>query len=205
MAPPPAAPAAAPEPTRATSDAAQDPADAPQAVAPPDQNGPAGLPPVSPATATLATTAPLPASPPPAAANASESSSATPRPEPPAQLASAVATLARQGEGNHRLTLQLDPGALGRIEVVIDRGHGTPATVTLTVERPETLLRLVRDQDQLARALDQAGIPAEDRQLRFQLAAPDAPPAAPDPARADARPAPMPPPIVRLRGIDITA
>lgn len=104
------------------------------------------------------------------------------RAEPPEQVAQFVARLARNGDGEHRLTLRLDPGELGRIEVVIDRSQGLGASVTLIVERPETLLRLVRDQDQLARALDQAGLASEDRNIRFQLASDDAPSA----SRADA-------------------
>jgi len=92
-----------------------------------------------------------------------------------------VAVLARRGDGNHRLTMRLDPGELGQIEVVIDRPPGAPATVTLTVERPETLLRLMRDQDQLARALGQAGLGPEDRGLHFRLAPQDPPQADPRP------------------------
>ena len=102
-----------------------------------------------------------------------------PRGDPPAQIAGAVAVLARNGAGSHRLILQLDPAELGRVQVVIDRRDGVPATVTLTVARPETLLRLVRDQDQLSRALDQAGLAPEGRSVRFQLAAPDPAPDAP--------------------------
>ncbi|MCC6720138.1 MAG: flagellar hook-length control protein FliK [Acetobacteraceae bacterium] len=103
-----------------------------------------------------------------------------------------MAVLARNGEGTHRLTLQLDPGELGRIAVVIDRRRGSPAAVTVTVERPETLLRLVRDRDGLANALNQAGLAAEDRTLRFQLAPPDArpAPALAAPPGAESRPPP---------------
>ena len=126
---------------------------------------------------------------PPADATSAYVLSAYARAEPPAQLAGIVAALARNGEGAHRLTLRLDPIELGHIEVVIDRKHGQPAAVTLTVERPETLLRLVRDQDQLARALDLAGLPAEDRKLRFQLATRDPARASDtDAPRSDTRP-----------------
>ena len=95
------------------------------------------------------------------------------RAEPPAQVASFVASLASTGNSAQRLTLRLDPIELGHIEVTIDRRHGMPATITLSVERPETLLRLVRDQEQLLRALDLAGLAAGDRDLRFQLATRD--------------------------------
>ena len=134
---------------------------------------------------------------PSAYATSSYATSAYARAEPPAQIADVVASLARNGEGAHRLTLRLDPIELGHIEVVIDRQHGMPAAVTLTVERPETLLRLVRDQDQLSRALDLAGLAAEDRNIRFQLATRDAPRASdadaprPDPRHAQ-NPSPNP-------------
>ena len=53
--------------------------------------------------------------------------------------------------------------------------------VTLTAERPQTLDLLARDQTQLHRALDQAGVPAEGRSVTFHLApAPSA-----DPPRTD--------------------
>ena len=42
--------------------------------------------------------------------------------------------------------------------------------MALIVERPQTLLLLLRDQDQLHRALDQAGVPADGRTVSFHLA-----------------------------------
>ena len=44
----------------------------------------------------------------------------------------------------------------------------------LKVEKPDTLLLLLRDQPQLHRALDLAGVPSTQRTLQFHLA-PDAP------------------------------
>jgi len=144
------------------------------APGPPAAVAPAGIVPVAPSpAAALAELAP-----PPLRMGLS-------RADPPGQVAATVAVLVQRGEGAHRLTLRLDPVELGRIEIVVNRHREGPAEVMLTVERPETLLRLVRDQEQLARALDQAGLRAEGRTVSFQLAAPP-PPA--DVARAPAAP-----------------
>lgn len=71
-----------------------------------------------------------------------------------------------------QLVIRLDPAELGRVQLRIERTPGGPARVELLVERPETLL-LLRDQPQLHRALDLAGVPAIDRTLQFQLAPPE--------------------------------
>lgn len=99
-------------------------------------------------------------------------------------MANAVVLLSQRGEGAHRLTLRLDPVELGPVEIVIDRSKDGPATISLTAARPETLLRLVRDHEQLSRALDQAGLTAEGRSVTFHLAPTEAPRGAP-PASAD--------------------
>jgi len=94
-------------------------------------------------------------------------------------LASFVVSAASQPNAAQHLTIQLDPGELGRVQVHIERAPDGPAKVELVVERPDTLLMLLRDQPQLHRALDLAGVPAADRTLQFQLA-----PAAANPSAA---------------------
>ncbi|WP_237216688.1 flagellar hook-length control protein FliK [Falsiroseomonas oryziterrae] len=54
------------------------------------------------------------------------------------------------------LTVTLDPAELGRVEVAIERS-GAEARITVTAERPETLLLLQRDRTELERALSTAG------------------------------------------------
>ena len=71
------------------------------------------------------------------------------------------------------MTLQLDPPDLGQVQIRIDRPQDAPAQVDITVQRPETLTLLQGDQPQLQRALDQAGIPAEGRNLNLHLAPPE--------------------------------
>lgn len=87
-------------------------------------------------------------------------------------LASFTASSALPG-APRQLVIRLDPAELGRVQLRIDRTPGGPARVELLVERPETLLLLLRDQPQLHRALDLAGVPATDRTLQFQLAQPE--------------------------------
>jgi len=75
--------------------------------------------------------------------------------------------------GNARLSLRLEPEELGRVQIQIERTHEAAAKIEITVERPETMNLLQRDQNQLHRALDQAGFPAEGRTLSFHFATPD--------------------------------
>ena len=70
------------------------------------------------------------------------------------------------------MTLHLAPAELGAVQIGIERAPDGPAKVSLLVERPETLLLLMRDQPALHRALDAAGLPAEGRTLHFGLAQP---------------------------------
>ena len=70
----------------------------------------------------------------------------------------------------HVMTIQLAPNELGRVDIRIERSDNEPAKIQLSVERPETLSRLVHDQSQLQQALDQAGIPAHGRTIEFSLA-----------------------------------
>lgn len=88
-------------------------------------------------------------------------------------LASFATSAAQPGAPQH-LTIRLDPMDLGRVEVRIERIPGGPARVDLVVERPDTLLLLLRDEPQLHRALDLAGIPTAERTLQFHLAPPNA-------------------------------
>jgi hypothetical protein len=48
--------------------------------------------------------------------------------------------------------------------------------VDITVEKTETLTLLLRDQPELQRVLDQAGVPPEGRSVTFHVAPPDATP-----------------------------
>ena len=112
----------------------------------------------------------------PAAASGSPSAVSEPALASPAhtasaasQVAPALVSLAHAPDGAQRLTLRLDPPELGQVQIRIERPQDAPARVEITVERQETLTLLLRDQPQLQRALDQAGIPADGRSVTFHM------------------------------------
>ena len=94
--------------------------------------------------------------------------------------------MGHMSDGTQRVTMRLDPPELGRVQVRIDRPTDAPARVEITVEKAETLTLLLRDQTQLQRALDQAGVPAEGRSVTFHVASPEPAP------RSEPAPAPAP-------------
>lgn len=83
--------------------------------------------------------------------------------------------VARSPDGGRQLTLRLDPEELGRVEIRIDRPAAGPARVEITVEKTDTLNLLLHDQQQLQRALDQAGVPPDGRSVTFHVATPEQP------------------------------
>jgi Meckel syndrome type 1 protein len=91
-----------------------------------------------------------------------------PPPLPVRQLAPVLVSLAFAG-GNEALTITLDPGELGRVEVSIGQGRDA-GQVRIVAERPETLALLQRDQRELDRTLTQAGLGDMARSLSFSLA-----------------------------------
>ena len=126
-------------------------------------------------TASAGPPAPVPTDVAPATTNAQP-----PTPAPIArQIGDVAVTLLRSvGGGDRQLTVRLDPPQLGRVQVAIAQARGGAAAVTLTVERPETLLLALRDEPALHRALDRAGVPTEARTVTVQLAPQRAEPSA---------------------------
>ena len=76
----------------------------------------------------------------------------------------------RTRAGDQQLTVRLDPPELGHVSVAISQPRGGGTSVTLTVERPDTLLMVLRDAPALHRALDRAGIASDGRTVTFELA-----------------------------------
>ena len=96
-------------------------------------------------------------------------------PPPPARQVAQIAIALSLGSGQApRLTVALEPEALGRVEIRIERGlEGEAATVRVLAERPETLALLQRDARELDRALNQAGVPIAEGALQFGLSSGD--------------------------------
>jgi flagellar hook-length control protein FliK len=72
-------------------------------------------------------------------------------------------------DGANRITVQLHPADLGRIEVKLELGDSGRLSATVVVDRPETLDMMQRDARGLERALQQAGLDADSDSLQFSL------------------------------------
>ncbi len=118
------------------------------------------------------TAAPLSLASSPETAHVAGARSAAAGPPPSQQVAPALAQLSHSASGG-QLTLRLNPGELGHVQVQIDRAADGTASVHITAERPETLQLLVADQAQLHRTLDSAGVPHEGRTLSLALGNPE--------------------------------
>jgi flagellar hook-length control protein FliK len=86
------------------------------------------------------------------------------------QIAPALVGVLKTTDGTHSVIVRLQPAELGQVQIRIDRNSEGVAHVDVTVDRPETLELLQRDQPRLDQALDQAGIPSAGRNVSFSLA-----------------------------------
>jgi len=86
----------------------------------------------------------------------------------PAQQAVPMVVGLATGPGG-ALSLTLEPKALGRIEVTVSRDEAGHTSIEVRADRTETLGLLMRDGAVLERALDDAGMNAENRSLSFDL------------------------------------
>jgi hypothetical protein len=96
-------------------------------------------------------------------------------PAPAAQVAPALLSLAQSADGGQQMTLRLHPAELGMVQVRIDRAASGGAAVEITVEKADTMQALLRDQAQLHRTLDEAGVSATGRTITFTMAPEPAP------------------------------
>lgn len=86
---------------------------------------------------------------------------------PAEQVRPALMTLAKSTDGSQEVTIRLQPGDLGTVQIRIARAASGATRIEILAEKPATLLTLQRDQPQLHRALDEAGIPAAGRAVSF--------------------------------------
>jgi hypothetical protein len=89
---------------------------------------------------------------------------------PAEQLAPALLTLAKTADGSQQMTVRLHPADLGMVQVRIASAVSGTTQIEIIAENPATLLALQRDQPQLHRTLDDAGIPAAGRTVTFHVA-----------------------------------
>jgi hypothetical protein len=88
-------------------------------------------------------------------------------PPPLVQIGLQLATAATRRV--ERLVVQLEPAALGRVEVRLDFSHDQRVSALIAADRPETLEVLQRDSRVLERQLQDAGLRLADNALSFSL------------------------------------
>ena len=88
-------------------------------------------------------------------------------PPPLVQVGVQIATAAARRI--ERMVVQLEPAALGRVEVRLDFSHDNRVSALIAADRPETLEALQRDSRALERSLQDAGLRLADNALNFSL------------------------------------
>ncbi|WP_158928410.1 flagellar hook-length control protein FliK, partial [Acidisphaera sp. S103] len=91
---------------------------------------------------------------------------------PVEQLAPTLLTLAKTPDGGQQMTVRLHPADMGMVQVRIAQAPSGTTQIDITADNPVTLLALQRDQPQLHRTLDDAGIAAAGRTVTFHVAQP---------------------------------
>ena len=71
--------------------------------------------------------------------------------------------------GNDRISIQLKPADLGRVDVQMEVGQDGRVTAVVTADNKQTLDLLQKDSKQLQEALQQAGLQVDDDSLNFNL------------------------------------
>ncbi len=71
--------------------------------------------------------------------------------------------------GNDKITIQLRPANMGRVEVKMEVSQDNRLNVQVIVDRPETLDQLQKDSRELQRALQEAGLHVDNEDLNFNL------------------------------------
>ena len=92
------------------------------------------------------------------------------RPVPPAPVFQIGMQIAKAVPGRiDRLVVQLEPAALGRVEVRLKFQRNDQVSAVIAAERPDTLEALQRDARLLERSLQQAGLRLDSDGLTFSL------------------------------------
>ncbi|MFN4276807.1 MAG: flagellar hook-length control protein FliK [Ferrovibrio sp.] len=82
-----------------------------------------------------------------------------------------VAVQIRKGvaEGADKISIKLDPGNLGKVEVKLEVGHDGKLLAVIAADKPETLAMLQRDSQQLEQSLRDVGLKTDANSLSFSL------------------------------------
>jgi len=95
----------------------------------------------------------------------------SPTPMPPRLITNQVAVQIQKavGDGNDRISIQLKPAELGKVEVRLDVASDGRVSAVITAHRADTLDLLQRDARILQNALQDAGLQADSNSLSFEL------------------------------------
>lgn len=80
-----------------------------------------------------------------------------------------VKVLQASKDNKAKITVQLEPASLGKVDVRLDFSHDGKTSIVVAVDKPETLELLKQDARQLERALADAGIKTDSGSLSFNL------------------------------------
>jgi hypothetical protein len=95
------------------------------------------------------------------------SAGSAPSPSAAQQILPAVVAMA-QGRGvGQRVSVSITPDEMGQVSITVERGRNGTTIIQVAAERLATLDILRRDQGELVRALDQAGIGQDSSSLSF--------------------------------------
>lgn len=72
-------------------------------------------------------------------------------------------------EGVDKISIKLDPGNLGKVEIKLEIGHDGRLTAIVTADKPETLQLLQQDVKNLEQSLRDAGLKTDQQSLNFTL------------------------------------
>jgi len=117
--------------------------------------------------AALAQAADLQAAPPQQAAHPAAPSAPAPAPSVANQILPGVVSMAQSHGPGGRLSVSMTPDELGHVSITVDRAADGTTSIHVAAERLTTLDLLRKDQGDLVRSLDQAGIAANDHSLSF--------------------------------------
>lgn len=73
------------------------------------------------------------------------------------------------GKGDSRITIQLNPEELGKLDITLDVDSKGKAGISITADNKQTLDLLQRDSQGLQKALSEAGLKADSGSLSFNL------------------------------------
>ncbi len=72
-------------------------------------------------------------------------------------------------EGIDKISIRLDPGNLGKVEIKLEIGHDGRLQAVIAADKPETLQLLQQDVKNLEQSLREAGLKTDQQSLNFTL------------------------------------